>query len=156
MVVTTFWFAKAFIAAFNKEVDWQAGADIAATLHTSTYAPNQDTHDYHADLTDQLATANGYTNEDGSDTGYNVTTPAIANTLNVVTLDCDNLQWTATGAGFTARKVVWLDVTSGASATDPLLLWSDFGADETASGGGTFTYAVDAAGIATITPADAP
>lgn len=155
MVVTTYWYAKAFISAFNKEIDWSAGTKINATLHTNSYSPNQDTHQYHSNLTNQLATANGYTAEDGSDTGFAVGNPAITNTNNVVTLDCDNPQWTASGAGFTARRIAWLDVTTGVSATDPLLFWSDFGQDETASGGGTFTYAVDAAGIATITPADA-
>lgn len=156
MVVNTYWWAKAFISAFNKEIDWSAGVKINATLHTNTFAPNQDTGQYlNPGTSNQLATANGYTNETGADTGFPVVSPAITNTLNVVTLDCDNPQWTASGAGFTARRIVWVDVTTGVDTTDPLLFWSDFGVDETASGGGTFTYAVDGAGIATITPADA-
>ncbi len=155
MAVTTYWYAKAFISVFNKEVDWSAGANIKATLHTSTYTPNQDTHQYHSSLTNQLATANGYTQCTGANDGFAVVSPAITNTLNVLNLDSNDPQWTATGAGFTARIIVLLDATSAVSATDPLLWWSDFGADQTASGGGTFTYVVNASGWATITPADA-
>lgn len=155
MAVTCFWYAKAFIAAFNKEIDWNGGAAINATLHASSYVPNQDTHDYHSDLTNQLATANGYTAEDGTDTGFGVGAPTIANTNNVLALDSNDPQWTATGAGFTARIIVLGDYATAVSATDPLILWSDFGADETASGGGTFTYQVNASGWASITPADA-
>lgn len=155
MAVTAYWYAKAFISAFNKEIDWSAGAAIKATLHTATYAPNQDTHQYHSSLTNQLSTANGYTACDGGNNGFAVVSPTIANTLNVLNLDSNDPQWTATGAGITARQIVLLDATSAVSATDPLLWWSDFGQDETASGGGTFTYTVNASGWATITPTNA-
>lgn len=155
MAVTCFWYAKAFVSAFNKEIDWSAGTAINAALTTSSYVPNQDTHQYHSSITNQLTTANGYTAETGGDTGFPVVSPTIANTLNVLTLDSNDPQWTATGAGFTARQIILMDVTSAVSATDPLLLWSDFGADETASGGGTFTYTVNASGWASITPTDA-
>lgn len=52
--------------------------------------------------------------------------------------------------------MVTLDSTPGSSATNPLLWWMDFGQDETASGGGTFTVNMDAGGAATITVGDAP
>lgn len=54
------WFRQALLKCLNKEVDWDTD-DIRATLHTSTYAPNLDTHDYVDDLTNELTTANGYT-----------------------------------------------------------------------------------------------
>lgn len=120
-----------------------------------TYVPNQDTHDFFDDITNQLATANGYTAEDGTGTGLLMTTKTHANTLNVSKLDADNAVWTSSGAGFTARICVAADTTSGVTTTDPLLWWMDFGQNETASGGGTFTIAYSASGIATITPADA-
>lgn len=149
MAVTTYWFAIAFISAFDKEIDFLADA-IVAQLHLNAYTPNQDTHDYQNDLTNEVANANGYTT--GGDTPG---TPVNTNTLNVVKIDTADPLWTATGAGFTARRLVLLDTTPGTGATNPLLLWSDFGQDETASGGGTFTYAVNAGGWATTTPADA-
>ena len=157
MAVTAWWYAGAFIQAFDKEIDFLAD-DIAITLHTVTYVPNQDTHDYFDDLTNQLTTANGYTAEDGTGTGKLLGggTKVNSNTNNVVKFD-DTVDpaWTATGAGFTARILVASDVTTNVTTTDPLLWWSDFGQNETASGGGTFTYAFAAGGAATITPADA-
>lgn len=155
MAVTTYWYAKAFIATFNKEVDYQSGAKINDVLCSSSYTPNQDTHDFFNDVTNQLSTANGYTAEDGSDTGHPVVSPAITTTNNVANLDSSDPQWTFTGAGNTARIYVQTDVTAGSAASDPLLWWSDFGQNETASGGGTFTYVVNASGWATITATDA-
>lgn len=149
MAVTTYWYAKAFIAAFNKEIDWNSDT-IKATLHTSSYVPNQDTHDYQNDLTNELSTANGYTAG-----GLTVSSPTISSSTNVVTLDSADPQWTSSGAGFTARILVVSDATPGTTATNPLILWSDFGQDETASGGGTFTYTVNASGWGTITPTNA-
>lgn len=149
MAVTTYWYAKAFIAAFNKEIDWNSDT-IKATLHTSSYVPDQDTHDYQNDLTNELSTANGYTAG-----GLTVSSPTITSSTNVVTLDSADPQWTSSGAGFTARILVISDATPGTTATNPLILWSDFGQDETASGGGTFTYTVNASGWGTITPTNA-
>lgn len=155
MAVTAFWYAKAFLSVLNKETDWNTN-NISVALTTNTYTPNQDTHDYFNDVTNQLATANGYTAEDGAGAGYSLTTVAMSTTLNVLTTTADNPVWTSSGAGFTARRLVITDVTPGTSATDPLYSWMDFGQDETASGGGTFTVDWSGAGqIATITPADA-
>lgn len=119
-------------------------------LHTSSYVPNQDTHDYQNDLTNELSTANGYTAG-----GLTVTSPTTTTSTNVHTLDSADPQWTFTGAGNTARILTISDSTPGTTATNPLLLWSDFGQNETASGGGTFTYQVNASGWMTITATDA-
>jgi hypothetical protein len=154
MAVTAWWYVNAFETAFNKEIDFITD-DIAVSLHTVTYVPNQDTHDFFDDLTNQLATANGYTNENGTGTGELMASKTHANTLNVSAFDAANTVWTSSGAGFTARIAAYSDVTTNVTTTDPLLWWIDFGQDETASGGGTFTIAYDASGIATITPADA-
>lgn len=155
MAVTTFWYAPAFISAFSKGIDFTSETKINALLTTSSYSPNQDTHQFHSSITNQLSTANGYTAEDGTDTGLSLTSTTVTNTNNVVTLDTVDPAWTSSSTGFTARIIDLCDVSSGASATDPLILWSDFGADQTASGGGTFTYVVAGTGWATITAADA-
>jgi len=156
MAVTTYWYALAFVNGFSTAIDLRSETDIAALLCTSSYVPNQDTHNDHADVTNQLTTANGYTAEDGSGSGKILTSTTIANTANVITFDSGDPSWTATGAGFTAAQIVLCDVTTATSATDPLILWSDFGANETASGGGSFTYTVNGSGWATITAGDVP
>lgn len=138
----------------NKEIDFITD-DISVTLHTVTYVPNQDTHDFFDDLTNQLATANGYTAEDGTGSGKLMAGKTHANTLEVSTLDGNDTAWTSSGAGFTARIAVLSDTTSNVTTTDPLILWTDFGQNETASGGGTFTIVWNASGIATITATNA-
>lgn len=150
MAVTAFYYAGYFIQVNDKEIDFLADS-MKVALTTSSYTPNQDTHDYFDDVTNELTTANGYTaGGDALDNKVN------SNTNNVVKFDDTNdTTWTSSGAGFTARRAVLYDSTPGTAATNPLMLWIDFGQDETASGGGTFTIAYHANGIATITPADA-
>ncbi len=148
-MVLAYWYAGAIVQAFDKEIDYLADT-IKAQLHLNAYTPNQDTHDYQDDLTNEVANANGYTTG-----GITVGTKTNANTLNVVSWDHADPQWTATGAGFTARRMVTLDSTPGTSATNPLMWWMDFEADETASGGGTFTVQMHANGAAQATATDA-
>jgi hypothetical protein len=155
MAVTHYLYTKGILAAYNKEIDW-ASDNVSVALCSSSYTPNQDTHDYFNDVTNQLTTANGYTLEDGAGAGYSLTTLALSTTTNVLTKTADNPVWTSSGAGFTARILVVVDVTPGTSATDPLYSWSDFGQNETASGGGTFTYDWSGSGVvSTITATDA-
>lgn len=54
------WYRQSLAKAMNKELDWDTDA-WKLTLHTSTYVPNLDTHAYVSDLTNELATAGGYT-----------------------------------------------------------------------------------------------
>jgi len=149
MAVTAWWYAKAFLAFANKEIDILDDS-IKVGLTTVTYVPNQDTHDYYNDITNELATANGYTAA-----GQALANDVYTTTLNVATYDADNTVWTSSGAGFTARIAFTYDSTPGTAATDPLLWWMDFGQDETASGGGTFTLNYNASGIATVTSTNA-
>jgi hypothetical protein len=53
-------FRNAPAKMLNKEIDFDSDI-IVATLHTSTYAINADTHIYVSSLTNELSTANGYT-----------------------------------------------------------------------------------------------
>jgi hypothetical protein len=53
-------YRQAYAKAYNKEIDWDSDA-LVWTQHTSTYVPNQDTHAYVSDLTNELTTGGGYT-----------------------------------------------------------------------------------------------
>lgn len=53
-------FRNAFSHMLNKEIDWDSDA-LKWTVHTSTYAPNQDTHEFVSSLTNELPTGGGYT-----------------------------------------------------------------------------------------------
>ena len=153
MAVTAFWYANAFERAFNKEIDFGTD-DIGVILTTNSYTPNQDTHEDGGDVSNEVAESGGYLQGfDG--TGELLASPTHTNTNNVRTFDSTDPSWTSTGAGITARRAVYADVEPAVAAYDPLLWWTDFGQDEVASGGGTFTIVHNASGIATITAADA-
>lgn len=54
------WYRNALAQAIgSKNVDWDSDT-IKVTLHTSTYAPNLDTHVFVSDLTNELAASGGY------------------------------------------------------------------------------------------------
>ena len=150
MAVTAYWYAPAFIKAFNKEIDFDTDTQkVAAT--TNTYTPNQDTHDYFNDVTNEITdtgyTAGGATLSAGK---------AVTNTLNVVKIDAtDPTAWTSANPGsITARRFPVYEST-GVSTTSALLVWIDNGADAVASNGGTLSIVFNASGIATITATDA-
>lgn len=54
------WYRQAPGKILNKEVDWDSD-DLRLTLHSATHTPDLDAHDYVNDLTNELATAGGYT-----------------------------------------------------------------------------------------------
>ena len=53
-------YAPVITALFNAELDTDVSS-WAWTLHTSSYVPDRNSHDFVSDLTNELATANGYT-----------------------------------------------------------------------------------------------
>jgi len=144
MAVTAFWYAKAFISLADAEIDYLADT-MRVALATSDYTPDQDAHDYFDDVTNEV-TGTGYVAD-----GDQLTTPVNTNTLNVVKFDADDTSWTT--STITARyAIVYKD--TGTPSDSPLMCWVDFGADVSSSAG-TFQITWDAAGIMTVTPADA-
>lgn len=145
MAVTGFWYVSGLNAMANKEVDWNLGG-VKVALTTSTYTPNQDTHNYFDDVTNEVV-------GDGYDAGGKALgSPTYTLINNVLKLDAADTAWAA--STITARRAVVYDSTPGAAATNPLLFWVDFGAD-VSSVAGTFTITWNGAGIATITATDA-
>lgn len=118
----------------DQTLDWD-GATIQCSLHTNAYTPNQDTHDFFDDATNEHANSNGYTTK-----GITLTTtaPTYDAGSNEIRFDATtNPQWTATGSITAQYAIIWED-TGGADSTDPLIAYVDFGQDETATDG-TFT-----------------
>lgn len=143
MAVTAKFYGLVFQSAFNKEIDFNSDT-IKCMLCTSTYAPNQDTHQYKSDVTNEV-TGTGYTAG-----GATVSTPTIGYTAatNVLKLDGADVSWAS--STITARYAVVYDDTPATNATKPLVCYVDFGADVSSSNG-TFSITWDAAGIATVT-----
>jgi hypothetical protein len=143
MAVTAYWYGRAFLSVFNKELDIDSDT-IKCMLTTSTYSPNQDTHRYKSDVTNEVS-GTGYTAGGVTLTGV---VQSYTGATNVWAFDADDASWT--GASFTARYAVVYDSTPATDATRPLLTYVDFGGDQTVNGA-NFTVQWDAAGIAKVT-----
>ena len=101
-----------------------------------------------ADLTNQVATANGYTQNNKSLASVTYTQAA-----GVATFDSADPVWTASGGSITARFAVVYDDTA---VGDPLLcvcLLDTAPADVTATDGNTFTVQMNASGLWTVSGA---
>lgn len=143
MAVTAFWYGNAFKAAFNKEIDLDSDT-IKVALCTSTYTPNQDTHDYFNDVTNEV-TGTGYTAG-----GATLTSPSVTYTggTNVFAFDAADTSWST--STLTARYAVIYDSTPGTAATNPLIAYVDFGADVSTTAG-TFAITWAAGGLVSVT-----
>lgn len=94
----------------------------------------------------QVATANGYTQDDKALAGLAVTTV----TTNDAKLDADDVTWTASGGSIAASKAL---VYNDTDANDPPVAYIDLDGTQTAGAGTDFKLVWDAAGIVTFTVA---
>ena len=136
-------YGQALGKALNAEINW-ASDTIKVALCTSSYTPNQDTHDYFDDITNEV-TGTGYTAG-----GATLTSKTLGYTTgtNVTKLSAANAQWAA--STITARYAVIYDATPGTNATRPLIAYVDFGSDQSTSST-TFEIVWNASGILEIT-----
>lgn len=142
-MATTKTYGLLITAAFNKEVDF--GTDtIKVALVTSSYTPNQDTHDYWDDVSANEITGTGYTAG-----GATLASKTIGYTsgTNVTKFDADDVSWTT--STLTARYAV-VYLSTGTASTSPLIAYVDFATDQSSSSG-TFTVTWSSSGIFTTT-----
>ena len=119
------------------------------TLHTSTYTPSASTHTVYADLTNELSTANGYTN-----TGAALGSVTWTRSGATVTFDAADTTWTASGGSIVARYAVIRKDGTANAIVSPLIayiLLDTTPADVTTTTGNTLTLAWNASGIFTLT-----
>ena len=94
----------------------------------------------------QIATANGYTQSTGGDTGKSMGTVTWVESGGVVTWDSPDIQWTASGGSIVADDAVtFADESVGVA--DAIMYSLDFGGTQTATDGGTFNLNNNASGI---------
>lgn len=140
MAVTAKLYAPFLVTLANKEIDLDSDS-LKVMLCTSSYTPNQGTHKYKSDITNEV-----------SGTGYTATGVALASVTAglsslTFTLDAADSSWAT--STITARYAVIYDATPGSDATRPLIAYVDFGADVVSSGG-TFSIVWNASGIAAL------
>lgn len=150
MAVTANWYGLTFNGQYSataaRRIDW-VGDTIDVGLTSSSYTPNQDTHDFYDDITNELSTAGGYTAG-----GAALGTKSISydTATNDTRLIAATSSWTS--ATFTANKA-FVYKSTGTASTSPLMLYVQFGGDNTVSSG-TFSLVWDATnGVGKITPA---
>ena len=112
---------------------------IKVALVTSTYTPDQDTHDFFDDVTNEVV-GTGYTAGGASLANKAVTAD---NTDNEGVFDADDVAWTT--STITARGAV-IYKSTGTASTSPLICYLDFGSDKISTAG-TFTISWNAEGI---------
>lgn len=132
--------------ALNKEVDWDSDT-IKVALLTSSYTPNQDTHDYFDDVSSYEVTGTGYS-AGGATLGSK--TVSYDSTNNVIVLDAADSTWSS--STITARYAVVYDASGGSAAANALIGYVDFGSDQSSTNG-NFTITWDSTGIVRITVA---
>lgn len=119
-------------------IDWLSDT-IKVALATTTYVPDQDTHETFADVTNELTTANGYT-AGGATLGTKTTTYVGAS--NKTVHDAADPTWTAAGGSLVFRYAIVYKST-GTAATSPLIGYLDFGT-QTITDTNTVTINLDA------------
>lgn len=132
--------------ALNKEVDWDSDT-IKVALLTSSYTPNQDTHDYFDDVSSYEITGTGYTTG-GQALASKTVTYDSAN--NVVILDAADTTWSSSTV--TARYAVIYDDSGSTAGSKALIGYVDFSSDQSSTNG-NFTITWDSTGIVRITVA---
>lgn len=131
--------AKGLITDLN-----DAGTAVKVALCTSTYTPNQDTHNDFADITNEVVGA-GY-----AAGGAALATKAVTYASRVTKFDADDVEWAA--STITARYAIVYDSEPVAEGDECLICWIDFGEDKS-SVDGTFKITWNASGIFTTTVA---
>jgi len=107
-------------------------------LVTSAYTPDFGTHDFKADVTNEVV-GTGYTAG-----GETLTSLSLTQSAGVITFDAADVTWSS--STITARGAVIYDDTI---ASDPLICYIDFGSDQSSSSG-DFVLSFNASGIFTI------
>lgn len=148
MAVTAKWYGTPIKNIFNgaNPVDWDTDT-VKVALATASYSPDQDAHDFFNDITNELATENGYTAGGATLTSCEVKSEGATNE---VQLKAANVVWTVTTASITARYAIVYKST-GTGSTSPLLGYVDFGSSVTIPAGGKFAVEWDATGVLKIT-----
>lgn len=146
MAVTAKFYSLFFESLMEKRIDLENDT-FKVMLCTSSYTPDQDTHKFKSDVTNEVSgtgyTAGGATVAGGLTISYNAST-------NVLSFDGADVSWTgATLIGANApRYAVLYDDTA---TDDPLVGYVDFGDDSYAPNGGTLSIAWNASGIGAVT-----
>ncbi len=138
-----------YLADGTHDLDDTTNWKMALFLSTSNCNTLSTGTGVYGDLTNEHANANGYTTG-----GVAIGTETWTHSASVATFDCDNGIWTASGGSIVARFAVIYRNATVNSIVKPLLcvsLLDTAPANVTATDGNTFTVAINASGVFTLT-----
>jgi hypothetical protein len=123
-MATPKWYANGLLGLSNASLDLDTGSGYKLMLVTSSYTPNQATHDFRDDIG---------ANEASGGTGYTAggfTLASLALSLSTLTLNWDaaDISQAIVGGPFAFRYGVYYRARGGASSADDLVGYVDFGA----------------------------
>lgn len=129
-----------YSATAARRIDW-ASDTIKCALTTSAYTPNQDSHVFFSDVTNEI-TGTAYTAGGAALSGKSVSYDSATNETRLL---ASPTSW-ATSTLTARRAVLYKD--TGTASTSPLIGWVDFGGDESTASA-TFMITWDATNGAT-------
>ena len=144
------WYGEHFLGQYGttaaRRIDF-AGDTIKCALTLSAHTPNQDTHNFFDDLTNELS-GTGYTAGGVTLAGKGLSYDGTSNELR---FDFDDPAW-GPGATLSDIKNAHLYKDTGSAATSPLIAYTIFASAQAVSNG-TFTIDVDTTTVLKITAA---
>jgi hypothetical protein len=119
----TNFYGPGLVSLLNKQIDFDTDV-IKCSLHTSTYTPNRDTHRYQSDLTNEVASGNGYTTGGATLAGCSMAYTA-ANSLTAwvgsTAYKLNDVRRPATGNGYAYQAIV-AGTSSGSAPVWPTVI----------------------------------
>lgn len=141
-------YEAAKLALANGEIDLDNHSFKIALFTSASNANTLSGTTGYANLTNEVASANGYTQ------GTKAVTIATSQAAGVVTVDeTSNPSWTAAGGSITARYAVIYDDTHASKQALCVCLLDTTPADVTATDGNAFTITMNASGLFTLSGA---
>jgi len=122
-----------------------ASVTVKMAIVTNAYSPNQNTHDFFDDVTNEV-TGTNYTAG-----GPTLSTPTVTmDAAGLVTFDAaDPATWTQHASGFSNGRRVIIYRSTGTASTSELIAYSDANAVDFGNTAADLTIVLDAAGIFT-------
>lgn len=131
MAATFKWYGNGLLKAVTGSIDFDTDT-FKVMLTTSAYTPDQDTHDFRNDVTNEI-TGTGYTAGGATLAGVSAAYDSGSNQVRIAWTDPT---WST--ASFTARTAVIYKSRGGASSADELVAYAVNDADVTSTAA-TFT-----------------
>jgi hypothetical protein len=116
-------YGPALSSLFAGSVNFTADT-IKCSLHTSSYAPNQDTHQFYSSVTNEV-TGTAYT---AGGVALSAKTSLYDAATNTLTLGCANPSWI--GATIAGVRYAVFRKDTGSAGTSPLICYVDFVTDQ--------------------------